>query len=329
MSNQSTFDSPLGEHINHFLIHHRALGKCYDTEESALRLLERFVFQQVGSVTLETLTSADMESFLQSRARASDRSHNHLLSVIQRFFRWLVNQRVLSSSPVTAQSRRVRQRQIPFLFQRQQVERLLELASELPDAQPGYRRGVTYRMIYVLMYGVGLRVREVSRLCHQDFDTRLQCLHIRQTKFGKSRLVPLGPNMAAALTQFLTNSTVTAPLPGDPLFSLSKDGRQPIGSHAISTTFTRIVDQLELRVPAGTMKPRLHCLRHSFAVSTLTRWYQAGMDPAEMLMHLSVFLGHVNPASTATYLTITAELFDLANQRIRVFAAPVLREARL
>lgn len=328
MSTQSPFCSMLGESIDHFLIHHRALGKCFDTEESALRLLDRFVYQQAGIVTPDTITPAFVESFLQSRPRLSDRSHNHLLNVLQRFFRWLVVQRVLSTSPVTAQPRRVRQTQAPFLFQRQQVEQLLELAAELPDAQPAFRRGVTYRMIYALMYGVGLRVREVSRLCHQDFDSQQRCLHIRQTKFAKSRLVPMGPNLASALTQFLSNHSAVAPLPEDPLFSLSKDYRQPIGSHAISSTFTRLVGQLELHVPAGTLAPRLHCLRHSFAVATLTRWYRAGIDPAEMLMHLSVFLGHVSPASTAVYLTITPELFDLANKRVHAFAAPVLQEVR-
>ena len=329
MSTQSSFSSILGESIDHFLIHHRALGKCFDTEESALHLLDRFVYQQAGIVTLDTITPALVENFLQSRPRISDRSHNHLLNVLQRFFRWLVVQRVLTTSPVTAQPKRSRQTRTPFIFQRQQVEQLLELASELPDAQPAFRRGVTYRMIYALMYGVGLRVREVSRLCHQDFDTRQECLHIRQTKFAKSRLVPLGPNMATTLTQFLSNNSVAVPLPSDPLFSLSKDYRQPIGSHTISKTFARLVSRLELPIPVGTMAPRLHCLRHSFAVATLTRWYRAGIDPAEMLMYLSVFLGHVNPASTAVYLTITPELFDLANRRMHTFAAPVLREARI
>ena len=82
-----------------------------------------------------------------------------------------------------------------------------------------------------------------------------------------------------------------------------------------------------MRVPAGVAPPRLHCLRHSFAVSTLLRWYRAGVDPGAHLLHLSVFLGHVNPASTAVYLTITSELLKQANQRFERFAAPVLQEA--
>ncbi len=72
--------------------------------------------------------------------------------------------------------------------------------------------------------------------------------------------------------------------------------------------------------------PRLHSLRHSFAVATLLRWYRAGIDPGQRLIHLSTFLGHVDPISTAWYLTVTAELLDEANTRFEQFAAPVIVE---
>ena len=72
----------------------------------------------------------------------------------------------------------------------------------------------------------------------------------------------------------------------------------------------------------GVAPPRLHCLRHSFAVDTLLRWYRSGVDPAARLNHLSTFLGHVNPASTSVYLTITTELLEQANARFERFAAP-------
>jgi integrase len=114
--------------------------------------------------------------------------------------------------------------------------------------------------------------------------------------------------------------------PDDPLFSLAEDGRRPLGSKSISRTFHQLLPELDLTVPPGVAPPRLHCLRHSFAVSTLLRWYRAGVDPGARLMHLSVFLGHVNPASTAVYLTVTADLLEQANRRFERFAAPTLRE---
>jgi integrase len=74
------------------------------------------------------------------------------------------------------------------------------------------------------------------------------------------------------------------------------------------------------------MPPRLHCLRHSFAVGTLLRWYRSGINPQQRLWDLSTFMGHVHPASTAVYLTITVELLEQANQRFNNFAAPLLKE---
>ena len=70
-------------------------------------------------------------------------------------------------------------------------------------------------------------------------------------------------------------------------------------------------------------RPRVHDLRHSFAVGTLLRWYREGADPAARLLHLSTFLGHVDPASTAVYLTITADLLQAAGERFERFAAPL------
>jgi integrase len=94
----------------------------------------------------------------------------------------------------------------------------------------------------------------------------------------------------------------------------------------ISQTFHSLVPRLELQVPLGTSPPRAHDLRHSFAVGTLLRWYRAGLDPSARLLHLSTFLGHVDPCSTAVYLTITQDLLQEANRRFEQFACPVVEE---
>jgi integrase len=94
----------------------------------------------------------------------------------------------------------------------------------------------------------------------------------------------------------------------------------------VSQTFHSLVPQLGLQIPAGTSPPRLHDLRHSFAVGTLLRWYRQGLDPGAGLLALATFLGHVDITSTATYLTMTESLLREANRRFEVFAEPVLQE---
>ena len=106
-----------------------------------------------------------------------------------------------------------------------------------------------------------------------------------------------------------------------PVFSFTA-GR-PIHPGTISQTFHALVPHLGLVIPAGVASPRVHDLRHSFAVGTLLRWYRDGTDPTARLLHLSTFLGHVDPASTAVYLTITADLLQVAGERFARFVAPL------
>jgi integrase len=90
-----------------------------------------------------------------------------------------------------------------------------------------------------------------------------------------------------------------------------------------SRTFHHLVATLDLPLPDGTSPPRLHDLRHSFAIGRLLRWYREGADPSTRLHELSTFLGHVSPTSTAVYLMVTPQLLDQANRRFEAFTRPV------
>jgi integrase len=144
---------------------------------------------------------------------------------------------------------------------------------------------------------------------------------VRAGKFGKSRLVPHGPRIAALLEEQLERRHRDgAVIDAEPLFTF--DGSRSVRTGTASKTFRQLVRTLELVVPDGVSPPRLHSLRHSFAVGCLLRWYREGLDPAARLHQLSTFMGHVDPASTAVYLTITPALLEEANRRFEAFAEP-------
>ena len=326
MNGQRDVHSVLADHIRTFLAHQRALGKRFETEEAGLRQLERYLLvQQV--TTLEAITPAVLEAFVLSHPR-QPRSVNSLLSTLRRFFGWLVFHEVLIQSPLQSQPRCCPPPRRPFIFDRPQAQRLLEAAAHLREGPHGYDRGPTYQLALTLMYALGLRVGEVARLCRQDVDLVRQLLVIRQTKFAKSRLVPFGPRLAARVAAYLHHAEQTCgPLqPAHPFLSVAREKTSPLGSKAISHVFHQLIPQLKLTIPPGVEPPRAHHLRHSFAVGTLLRWYREGINPAERLLHLSTFLGHVDPSSTAVYLTITAELLQEASDRFARFAAPLLTE---
>jgi site-specific recombinase XerD len=321
------FCSPIAVGIKMFLAHKQALGCHLRTTESVFRLLDRFLVERHVE-TIEAITPAVIEAFLASRPRTAPRSFNQLLGIVTRLFDWLIARDLVPRSPVQAKPRRTTASRLPFLFDSPTARRLLDAAGALPDTRNTPYRGLTYRTIFALLYGLGLRVGEVARLRLRDVDLPHQLLVVRETKFAKSRLVPFGPRVGELVTNYLERRTLKArigPLIADlPIFSFRK--RQPMSPGVISMVFHELVSQLALPVPDGTRPPCVHSLRHSFAVGTLLQWYRNGVDPGSRLLQLSTFMGHVNPRSTAVYLTITTDLLTEASQRFERYTEPLIHE---
>ena len=312
--------------IADFLAHKRALGRKYLTEEATLRLLLSFAGQH-GVTELRQLTPSMLEEFVASRPRERARSFNHLVGVLGCFLDWTVTQQRLQVSPLRTTRRRETAQRLPFLFDTTQARQLIEAAAALPDNPRATGRGPTYHAIFVLGYGLGLRAGEACGLRLGDIDTDRQLLVVRGGKFGKSRLVPHGPRIGQLLADQLDRRRAAgASAPDAPLFTF--DGRRSMHPASASLNFHQLVVELAFPVPEGVRPPHLHCLRHSFAVGCLLRWYREGLDPATRLCQLATFMGHVDPASTAVYLTITPELLTQANRRFEAFAQPAWSEAK-
>jgi integrase len=306
--------------VDGFLEHKRAIGREYHSEEAELRLLVRFADDR-RIARLDRLTPAVLDDFLASRPRLQPRSFNHLRGVIVCLLAWAVSQGLLNASLPCTTRRRVSATRAPFIFEPEQVRQLLEAAAALPDNARAAQRGPTYHTLFALCYGLGLRAGEACHLRAGDIDTDRNVLIVVGGKFGKSRLVPHGPRIAGLLAAQLERRRVGSPLDDDaPLFSFN--GRRPITPCTASQVFHHLVADLDLEVPAGVRAPCLHSLRHSFAVGTLLRWYRDGVDPAARLFQLATFMGHVDPTSTAVYLTVTPALLDEANRRFAAFAEP-------
>ena len=305
--------------VDRFIAHKRAVGRKYKSEERELRLLVRFADDR--DIELDDLNPAVLEDFFASRPRHRPRSFNHLLGVVRCLLDWAVTNQMLTASPLRTSRRRVTASRIPFLFDTDQARGLLATAGRLPDNSRAARRGSTYRTIFALCYGLGLRAGEACGLRLSDVDVERSLLVVRGGKFGKSRLVPHGPRIAELVGKQLAQRRAGRPAEDagqEPLFTF--DGLRPVHPGTASQVFHRLVATLDLPLPDGVSPPRLHDLRHSFAVGCLLRWYREGLDPSNRLHQLSTFMGHVAPSSTAVYLTITPELLSEANRRFEAFA---------
>ena len=262
MSGPSDFKSVLADHMCDFLAYHRALGKRFENEADGLRLLDRYLLDQQVT-TPETITPARLATFLTCRPRQA-RGFNTLLSTLRRFFDWLVLHEVFKQSPLRVQARFCPPSRPPFIFDQLQAQRLLEAAAQLRDGPHGYDREPTYQLALAMMYGLGLRVGEVARLCRQDVDLERQLLIIRETKFAKTRLVPFGPRMGIRIETYLhhVGQLGGSLRPEHPLLSTSRDKTQPLHPKAISHVFQKLTAKLNLTIPSSVAPPRAHHLRH-------------------------------------------------------------------
>jgi integrase len=319
------FRSILSQDIEQFVAHKRALRRRYDVEEKALALFDDYlVAHHVSAVS--QISAELVDRFLASRPRQRPRSYNHLRCTLVRLFAWMIGQGQLERTPVQSGPRRGTYQRQPFIFDISSARQLLDLARTLPNRGGTIERGNTYRAMFAILYGLGLRVGEVCRLQTQDVDFEHRLLVIRQTKFYKSRLVPFGPKIEALLRAHLElmRRHREARSPNTPLFSLR--GGRAINPCTVSQTFHHLLPRLSIELAPGVSPPRLHDLRHSFAVGALTRWYRSGVDPQAHLLTLSTFMGHVDVNSTALYLTTTPTLLQEANRRFEAFAGAMLRE---
>jgi integrase len=314
------FQSRVAPEIRQFIAAKRALGRKYLTSERMLRIFDTYLAER-DIARPDDVTPAVVDDFLASRP-AGPRYFNSLRTLIRRLMTWLVGQGRLKRCDLTGRPRPVLNPRIPFIFDPALATRLLGMAAQLEDSGWARRRGATYRTLFALFYGLGLRASEGCRLQCGDIDLDRCLLTIRGTKFGKTRLVPFGSKVGGLLREQLEYRRRQAGRlePSAPVFTF--DGRRSVHSGNVSMTFLDLVRRMQLDIPDGMAAPHLHDLRHSFAVGTLLRWYRQGINGSERLHYLSTFMGHADPASTVVYLTITDDLLKEANQRFEGFAQP-------
>jgi integrase/recombinase XerD len=208
----------------------------------------------------------------------------------------------------------------PYLLTPPQITAMIRAAYTM--GPQGSLRPHTFATFIGVLASTGLRVGEAIRLTIQDvhLDATPPRLHIRETKFHKSRLVPLHPTTVVALRRYSTMRTALGYAALSDIFFVSEQGR-PLTYSPLRRGFLMLCHTVGLGPTAGARRPSLRALRHSFAVQRLQCWYQEGHDVQGLLPHLSVYLGHVRPQESYWYLTATPELLAAAAERFRAYAA--------
>lgn len=212
-------------------------------------------------------------------------------------------------------------RRIPYLFSNSQIRDLLKAASTIGPA--GSLRPHTYETILGLMASTGIRVGEAIRLTTGDvkLDSHPPRLEIRESKFRKSRLVPLHPTTAEKLGNYVSLRAGIV-CGGAKTAFFASERRTPLCYETLRSWFARTTRELGISPADDRRKPTLHGLRHHFAVERLTLWCQQGKPVGKLAPNLSVYLGHVSPEESYWYLTSTPALLMTAGESFHRFAVP-------
>jgi integrase len=202
-------------------------------------------------------------------------------------------------------------RATPYFYTQKEIGTLIEAAMTLRNSH----RIATYQTLIALLAVTGMRVGESISLDRDDFDPNNRLLTIRDGKFGKSRELPLHPSAVTALDSYLCRADRPRGNLNAPALFVSPAGTRLIYNN-VQNTFHQLVGRAGLIPRSAACRPRIHDLRHGFAVNTILDGYRDNGDPGPRLALLSTYLGHADPTSTYWYLSAAPELLKLAGDRL-------------
>ncbi len=305
--------SKLREAVEQYLQLRRNLG-CKLLEPG--RLLQNFLAFAERAGASHVTTDLALR-WAQEPSRVQPVTWASRLRVVRRFAVWLSASDRRTEVPPAGllPGRYVRKR--PYIYSDAEIRDLVRTAGQLASASG--LKGRTYATIFGLLAVTGMRVSEVLALDRQDVDLDEGILRIRRTKFGKSRLVAVDDSTRQVLTDYARARDQVVRRPSAAAFFVSEGGNRVTG-WAARYNFAKVSREVGLRAPAGGRRhgrgPRLHDMRHRFAVCTLLRWYRSGIDVEREIPRLATYLGHVHVNETYWYLEAVPELLELAARRL-------------
>ena len=295
----------------------RSLGMKFDGAEQLLLQFKR----SMGDIPIDEVCPQKVAAFLQGKGRLSA-SWKYRYSVLSGFYRFAISRGYVGSSPLPVSRPKLPPAQSPYVYSTAELRKLIEATATLHDAR-NRQQVSTYRALILVLYGSGIRIAEALGLTLRDVDLVERVITVRDTKFFKTRLVPIGPKLAQELA-FHIERRRQLPLPAgeDSAVFTTRTGR-PLSYIYAFKLFKRLRRAAGIMCPPGEPRPpRLHDLRHTAAVHRLLAWYRAGKDVQRLLPQLATYLGHADIRSTQPYLRMTPELLHEASQRFAQYALP-------
>ncbi|MGA7950839.1 MAG: tyrosine-type recombinase/integrase [Thiobacillaceae bacterium] len=308
--------------VEAYIDYTHSLGMRYRSQSAALRAYCR----AMGDLTVEQVRPECVLAFIAGTGPVTARWMEYY-RVVGGLYRFAIERGFAATSPLPVDTPKLPPPLTPYIYSVDELERLLA-ATDTLQTPLSPLRGKTMRSLLLLLYGTGMRIGEALSLTLQDVNLEERLLTVRDAKFYKTRLVPIGPRLTMVMADYLSCRR-RLPLPdGEASACLAACTGIRLDYKRVSKLFGRLRKVAEIRREAtARYQPRIHDIRHSAVVHRVIAWYRAGADVQRMLPQLATYLGHVDVASTQHYLSMTTELLQEASLRFERYAQPEVRHA--
>jgi site-specific recombinase XerD len=305
----------LNELIAQYVAFRKSMGEDFDSAES---LLKTFCRRMGEDIDLADVNAQHVQAFLVGTGTLSG-YWRRKYDLLRGLYRYALSRGFVEHVPLPSTVPQT-PRFVPYIYTEDELRRLLHCIAACLNP-PRKLEPHTLRAILLLLYGAGLRVGEAVALTLADVDLPGAVITVRNTKFHKTRIVPLGFQLNQVIAQYaMRRETAGHSREGSAPFFVLRRGAG-VSVSILECAFRRLRRYAGVHRDDGARyQPRLHDMRHSFAVHRLTSWYQQGADVQKLLPQLATYLGHVSIAATQVYLTMTPELLHEASLRFEQYA---------
>jgi len=304
----------LSQVIRQYVDLKQGMGCRFHTESVILKAF----CKALGDIPMSDVTAERVMAYITGTGQVT-RFWHRKLDALRGLYRFAVGRGYAISSPLPKRLPSPHRVFTPYIYSLDELQRLMSASDYCVSGRMKLQTS-TLRTLLLLLYGAGLRISEAIFLTRQDVELPNSLLTIRESKFYKTRFVPIGSRLRDALEAY--EKKQTRPLGADETFFVTRTG-QPVTRSLAESAFARLRRHAAIhRDDGGRYQPRLHDLRHTFAVHRLVAWYREGADVQRLLPQLSTFLGHVHISATQRYLTMTPDLLCHASMRFEKYALP-------
>jgi len=301
--------SRLQNYLGEYLSLRQALGFKLRTYSSCLKDFVSFA----KTTNTTNITTELALTWAMKPATADPKWWAYRLRLIHHFARFVHGRDPATQVPPLDLLPYSQRRKPPHIYSENQLSRIVGAAKTLPSHNG--LRGFTYSTLFTLLWVSGLRISEALALNRDDVDPVNDLLTIRNTKYDKSRVVPVHPSTSQALQRYARRRDQIFSRPKVPALFLTVFGTRPTVTVA-EITFRQLCCQIGIRTLSQRKGPRIHDIRHTFAVRTLIDLYRNSHDIDQGVYALAVYMGHVGPSSTYWYLSAVPELMELVRDRL-------------